>query len=92
MFRVEAMGHGEAQCSEKDPTVLLMIHHQIESRAHLSYITILIEERLAVFRVRGHIPVGRVSGGYLSEEEYRPVVSAPERMNVDWSQCVEVTS
>lgn len=58
MFGVEKMGHAEAQCSEKDPTMLLLIHHQIQSRAHTSYITILIEERLAVLGVRGHVVVG----------------------------------
>lgn len=42
MFGVEKMCHAEAQCSEEDPTVLLLIHHQIQSWPHTSYVTILI--------------------------------------------------
>lgn len=58
MLGVEEMSHAEAQCSEEDPTVLLLIYHQIQSRPHTSYVTILIEERLAVPGVVGHIAVG----------------------------------
>ena len=69
------MSHAEAEGSEEKPAVLLLVDHQVQGRPHARYTPVLVEDRLAGAGVRGHIRVGIVSGGDLSQEVERPALS-----------------
>ena len=90
---VEVVSHTEAEGSEEQPTVVLLVHHQIQGRLHTSNTAVLIEERLAGPGFRGHVAIGRARGWHLSEEIDSPVIvrSAGGRTRHDWLVPLSLT-
>ena len=68
------MGHAEAEGGELQPTVLLLVDHQVQGWPHARQEASLVEERSAVLGVRGHVAVGGGLRGHLSQEEDGPSV------------------
>ena len=51
VLAVEAVGHGEAEGSEEDPAVLLVVDHEVEGRPHSGQEASLVVEGLGVLSV-----------------------------------------